>query len=159
MRDVLRRGVAERSRSGADREHPAVAALDRSAEEIIERADRREPSMPLLIGEELVDLRLAAWEQAFHTPMLALVTMLHRHVVIAHGTADAWTDIDESRLLEATLRDGGNEPVLLEIAGAGHDLGDADVDDFANALAARMEPRELPPVLVAIEQMANDGPA
>ncbi len=158
-RDVLRRGVAERSRSGADREHAAVAALDRSAEEIIERADRREPSMPLLIGEEMVDLRLAAWEQAFHTPMLALVTMLHRNVVIAHGTADAWADIEESRLLEATLREGGNEPALLEITGAGHDLGDADMDDVAGALAARMEPRELPPVLVAIEQMGGNGSA
>ncbi len=159
MRDVLRRGAAERSRSDTDREHPAVAALDRSVEELIERAERREASMALSIGDEVVDLRLAAWEQAFHTPVLALVTMLHRNVVIAHGTADAWADPDESRLLEATLRDGGNEPVLLEVAGVGHDLGDADVDDFADALAARMEPRELPPVLIAIEQMASDGPA
>ncbi len=159
MRDVLRRGVAERSRSGADRGHPAVASLDRSAEELIERAERRELSMPLLIGEEVVDLHLAAWEQAFHTPVLALVTMLHRNVVIAHGTADAWADIEESRLLEATLRDGGNDPVLLEIAGAGHDLDDADMDEFAHALAARMEPRELPPVLVAIEQMGGNGSA
>jgi len=159
MRDVLRRGAAERSRSGADHEHPAVAALDRSTEELIERAERREPAMPLLIGEEVVNLRLAAWEQAFHTPVLALVTMLHRNVVIAHGTADAWADIDESRLLEATLRHGGNEPVLLEIAGTGHDLGGADMREFADALAARMEPRELPPVLVAIEQMGSDGSA
>ena len=29
FRDVLRRGVAERSRTGTDREHPVVAALDR----------------------------------------------------------------------------------------------------------------------------------
>jgi pimeloyl-ACP methyl ester carboxylesterase len=159
MRDVLRRGAAERSRSGADREHPAVAALDRSVEEVIERAERREPSMALEIGEEVVDLRLAAWEQAFHTPVLALVTMLHRNVVIAHGVADAWADIDESRLLEATLRDGGNEPVLLEIAGAGHDLQGSDMHEFAEALAERMEPRELPPVLVAIEQMGSNGSA
>src|SRR5688500_9281070 len=53
IRDVLRRGTAERSRSGADRAHPAVAALDRSVEELIERTERREPSMPLLIGEEV----------------------------------------------------------------------------------------------------------
>jgi pimeloyl-ACP methyl ester carboxylesterase len=157
MRDVLRRGAAERSRSGADREHPAVAALDRCVEEIIERAERREPSMALQIGEEVVDLRLAAWEQAFHTPVLALVTMLHRNVVIAHGTADAWADIGESRLLDATLRDGGNEPVLLEIPGSGHDLQGSDMREFADALAARIEPRELPPVLVAIEQMGSDG--
>jgi pimeloyl-ACP methyl ester carboxylesterase len=159
MRDVLRRGAAERSRSGADREHPAVVALDRSVEEVIERAERREPSMALEIGEEVVDLRLAAWEQAFHTPVLALVTMLHRNVVIAHGVADAWADIDESRLLEATLRDGGNEPVLLEIPGSGHDLQGSDMREFADALAARIEPRELPPVLVAIEQMGSNGSA
>lgn len=157
MRDVLRRGAAERSRSGVDREHPAVAALDRSTDELIERAERREPSMPLPIGEEVVDLRLAAWEQAIHTPVLALVTMLHRNLVMAHGTADAWADIDESRLLEGTLRDGGNEPVLLEIAGAAHDLQGSDMREFADALAARMEPRELPPVLVAIEEMGSNG--
>ena len=156
IRDVLRRGAAERSRSGADREHPAVAVLDRSVEELIERAERREPSMPLLIGEEVVDLGLAAWDQAFHTPVLALATMLHRNVVIAHGTADAWSDIDESRLLEATLRDGGNEPVLLEIAHAGHDLRGSAMREFADTLAARMESRELPPVLVAIEQMGRN---
>ena len=45
LRDVLRRGVAERSRTGVDREHPLVAALDRVAEELIERAERREPTM------------------------------------------------------------------------------------------------------------------
>ena len=46
-RDVLRRGVAERGRSGRDREHPIVAALDRSAEELIERAERRERTMAI----------------------------------------------------------------------------------------------------------------
>lgn len=158
-RDVLRRGVAERSRTGADRQHPAIAALDAIAEELIERADRREPSLAVRIAGEPVELRLAAWEQAFLTPTLALATMLHRNVVIAHGLADAWADADESRLLESVLRNAGNEPVVDHLE-AGHDLAeapDASIDRFAGALVERMQPRELPPVLVAIEQMRSDG--
>lgn len=160
FRDVLRRGVAERTRTGVDREHPVVAALDRSAEELIEHAERRQARMPIRIGEEVVNLGLAGWEQAFHTPALALATMLHRNVVIAHGTADAWADADESRLLDAILRKAGNQPMLQEIEGAGHDLAEASeaqIGAFADALVARMEPRELPPVLVAIEQMGAEG--
>jgi acetyl esterase/lipase len=82
--------------------------------------------------------------------------MLHRHVVLAHGTADAWADPDESRLLASALTEAGNEPALQLIDGAGHDLAEADdaaIRAFADALASRMEPRELPPVLVAIEEM------
>lgn len=160
FRDVLRRGVAERTRTGVDREHPVVAALDRSAEELIEHAERRQARMPIRIDEEVVNLGLAGWEQAFHTPALALATMLHRNVVIAHGTADAWADADESRLLDAILRKAGNQPMLQEIEGAGHDLAEASeaqIGAFADALVARMEPRELPPVLVAIEQMGAEG--
>jgi len=160
LRDVLRRGVAERDRTGADREHPIVAALDAEAEVLIERADRREDVITVRIGEDERRVRLAAWEQGFHTPSLALATMLHRNVVIAHGTADAWVDPDESTLLDAALRAGGNDPMLLEIEGAGHDLGGADdahINALAGALHDRMEPRELPPVLVAIEEMSADG--
>ena len=160
LRDVLRRGVAVRARTGVDRQHPLVAALDASAEELIERAERREETLRLRIGPDEVELRLSGWEQAFHTPALALATMLHRNVVVAHGSADAWADPDESRLLGEVLREGGNEPVLQVVRGAGHDLDEAPdeaVDAFAAALAARMEPRELPPVLVAIEQMGGDG--
>ena len=158
FRDVLRRGVGARSRTGIDREHPAVAALDRAAEELIERTERREAVMPLRVAAEAVELRLAGWEQALHTPPLALATMLHRNVVIAHGAADAWADPDESRILERVLREAGNDPVLQEIPAAGHDLSQADdgqIGAFADALAARIEPRELPPVLVAIEQMGG----
>ena len=158
FRDVLRRGVGERSRTAIDREHPAVAGLDRAAEELIERTERRERVMPLWVAGEMVELRLAGWEQAFHTPPLALATMLHRNVVIAHGAADAWADPDESRILEQVLREAGNDPIRQEITGAGHDLLEADdgqIDAFAEALAARMQPRELPPVLVAIEQMGG----
>ena len=84
--------------------------------------------------------------------------MLHRNAVLAHGADDAWADTDESRLLAAILRDGGNDPVLQVIEGAGHDLAEADeaaIGEFADALVARMEPRELPPVLVAIEEMGS----
>jgi len=158
LRDVLRRGVAERSRTGTDREHPIVAALDRSAEDLIERAERREAAATVEIGDNRITLALAAWEQGFHTPALALATMLHRNVVLAHGGADAWSDPDESRLLSAALAEAGNQPALQLIDGAGHDLADADdtsISAFAEALVARMEPRELPPVLVAIEEMGS----
>jgi uncharacterized protein len=159
FRDVLRRGVAERSRTQADRRHPAVAALDRAAEELIERVGRREPSIGLDIGGEIVHLGLAAWEQAFHTPPLALATMLHRHSVLLHGAADAWADVDESHLLAAALSEAGNAPDLQVVAGAaGHDLAEADdatIGAFADALVAGMEPRELPAVLVAIEEMSR----
>jgi pimeloyl-ACP methyl ester carboxylesterase len=153
-RDVLRRGVAQRSRTGVDREHPIVAAVDRAAEELVERAERREPAMQLIVAGEPVALRLAGWEQAIHTPGLALATMLHRNVVIAHGTADAWADPDESFLLASVLPDA----VQLDVAGAGHGLeeaSDARIGELADALAARMEQRELPPVLLAIEEMGG----
>lgn len=155
-RDVLRRGVAERGRTGRDREHLIVAALDRGAEELIERAERREPTMTIQVATERVELNLAPWEQAFHTPALALATMLHRDVVLAHGTSDAWVDPAESVLLAQVLTDAGNDPVLQLIDDAGHDLAEADdaaIGAFAEALSARMQPRELPPVLMAIEEM------
>jgi pimeloyl-ACP methyl ester carboxylesterase len=155
-RDVLRRGVAERGRTGRDREHPIVAALDRAAEELIERVERREPTMTLGVPDA-VELNLAAWEQAFRTPPLALATMLHRNVALLHGTTDCWSDPDESLLLASVLREAGNDPALQLVAGAGHDLveaEDATIGAFAEALVARMERRELPPVLMAIEEMS-----
>jgi len=160
FRDVLRRDVGERSRTGVDRRHPAIAALDRSAEELIERVARREASFELALGDATATLALAGWEQAFNTPPLALATMLHRQVVLAHGTTDVWADVDESRLLVAALAEAGNQPELQVVDGAGHDLAEADdaaIGAFADALVGRMEPRELPPVLVAIEEMGADG--
>ena len=156
-RDVLRRGVAERGRSGTDRQHPIVAAVDRVAEALIERAERRERTMALDLPGERVAIDLAAWEQGFHTPPLALATMLHRDTVLAHGTADAWAAHDESELLAQVLTDAGNAPLLQLIDGAGHDLEEADdaaIAAFAGALVDRMQPRELPPVLMAIEEMS-----
>lgn len=156
FRDVLRRGVGHRERTGADRGHPIVAALDRSAEELIERADRHEAEMRMPVGSDVVTLRLAAWQQAFRTPPLALATMLHRAVVLVHGTDDAWADLDETRLLEEVLRAGGNDPLTQLVDGGDHDLAGGDpgaVNAFADALAARMQPRDLPPVLLAIEEM------
>jgi hypothetical protein len=160
QRDVLRRAVAARSRSGADLEHPAVAAFDRWSEELIERAERREPSARIDVGDEVVELELAAIEQGIHTPALALITMLHRNVVIAHGSRDAWVDPDEARLLAGVLEAAGAGLHVEIVEGAGHDLREADdgrIGRLVDALVARIEVRELPPVLVAIEQMNRDG--
>jgi pimeloyl-ACP methyl ester carboxylesterase len=158
-RDVLRRGVAARERTGADREHPIVRALDRWSEEIIERAERREAAIDLYVpGVEGVHLELSGVEQAIHTPPLALATMLHRSVSLVHGADDAWADPDESVLLEAALADGGNRPGRRLVAAAGHDLAEADDDligELAADLASRIAPVELPPVLMAIEEMGN----
>jgi uncharacterized protein len=156
-RDILRRGVAERTRTGIDRQHALVAAIDRAAEELIEAADRRERSRMLhLAGGEAVELNLAAWEQAIHTPPLALASMLHRSVTLVHGDADAWVDADEGRLLQATMAAGGERPDLRIAPGAGHDFAlasDALIGELADDLAARLLPRDLPPVLLAIEEM------
>lgn len=157
LRTVFRRGVAERARSGADRQHPAVAALDRASEELLERTERSEATLDLDIGAETVTLGLASWEQAIHTPPLALATMLHRETALLHGADDAWADPEESKLLAAVLAGAGNQPGLT-ITPGGHDLaeaGDAVIGEFASAVAARMQPRELPPVLLAIEQMGH----
>jgi uncharacterized protein len=159
LRTVLRRGVAERARTGTDRHHPAVAILDRASEELLERAERREPSLDLTIGDETVTLGLAGWEQAIHTPPLALATMLHRQTVLLHGADDAWADPAESELLAAVLADAGNEPHQT-LAPGGHELAeasDAVIGAFAAAIRARMQPRELPPVLLAIEGMGGSG--
>ena len=158
LRTVLRRGVAIRARTGRDLDHPLVAALDRSAEELIERTERGESAMPVTVGDEVVTLDLAGWEQAVHTPALALATMLHRATALVHGSDDAWADPDESRLLAEILAEGGNDPALTVIDGAGHGLGEAgdgDIGAFADALVGRMQPRDLPPVLVAIEEMGS----
>lgn len=158
LRTVLRRGASDRARRGIDRAHPIVAALDHRSEELIERTDRGETSMSLRVGDEDVTLDLAAWDQGFHTPPIALATMLHRSVVLLHGADDAWADAEESKLLEGALRGAGNDPRLTVVEGAGHDLAEAGDDviaDFADALASRIEPRELPPVLVAIEEMGR----
>lgn len=158
LRDLLRRGAAARGRTGTDRQHPIVAALDRVSEELIERAERREPSMPVQLGRggENVTLNLAGWEQAIHTPALAMATMLHRSLSLVHGDRDAWSHPDESRLLEAALRGAGNEPTRHVVSGAGHDLAEAPDDaigSLAADLAARLLPRELPPVLVALQEL------
>ena len=158
LRDLLRREAAARGRTGTDRQHPMVAALDRVSEELIERAERREPSMPVQLGRsgENVTLNLAGWEQAIHTPALAMATMLHRSVSLVHGERDAWSHPDESRLLEAALQQAGNEPTSRLVSGAGHDLAEAPDDaigSIAANLADRLLPRELPPVLLALEEL------
>lgn len=157
-RDLLRRGVAHRERTRQDREHPIVDAIDRWSEDLLERAERREPVAAIPVAGSTVRLSLVGWEQAIHTPALALATMLHRPAVLAHAADDAWSAPDESRLLAGVLRAGGNDPLLQVIDGGGHDLAgapDAAIDAFAASLAARMAPRALPPVLLAIEEMTG----
>jgi uncharacterized protein len=158
-RDVLRRGVSERNRTGTDRQHPLVAALDRWSEEIIERAERREErlDLPMRRGGS-VSLALAGVEQAIHTPPLALATMLHRSVALVHGADDVWADQDESVLMAEALAEGATEMSRRVVLGAGHDLAeapDAVVDEVAADLAARIRSVELPPVLLAIEGMTD----
>jgi alpha-beta hydrolase superfamily lysophospholipase len=158
-RDVLRRGVGERGRTGVDRQHPVVAALDRSSEEIIERAERREGRFDLWIrGAGSVPLALAGIEQAIHTPPLAMATMLHRSVALVHGAEDVWSHPDESVLLAEAMAEAGNDPARRLVPGAGHDLREAPdsvVDEIAADLAARIRSVELPPVLVALEEMTD----
>lgn len=159
LRDVMRHGVAVRAWTRTDLEHPVVAALDATSEWLIEAAERREPQRRIPIAGESVAIGLAAIEQGIHTPAMALATMLHRKVVIAHGTADAWVSPDESRLLAAVLREAGGSPDVHEVRGAGHDLAEADDDrigSLADAITKRIQVRDLPPVLVAIEQMRAD---
>ena len=155
VRDVLRRGAAERERTGMDREHPFVVALDRGLEELIERAGRHEAEMRLPVGGGAgASLGLAGWRQAFDTPGLALATMLRRSVTLVHGERDAWVDPDESELLAAALRAAGGAPEVRRITGSGHDLVEADTATIAligDDLAGRLVPRDLPPVLLAIE--------
>ena len=157
LRDVLRRGVSRRAATGTDRDQPLVNGLDRFAEELIERADRHEPTMNLpLPGGQHVALRLAGWEQAFLTPPIALASMLHRSVGLLHGEDDAWVAPAESGLLDAALRRGGNRPSLRLLPGTGHGLAEASdvlIDEVAASLGERLLPRELPPVLLAIEEM------
>jgi hypothetical protein len=156
-RDTLRRAAAARGRDGTERQHPIVVALDRWSEDLIERAERREASMRLpLPGGGWVELALAPFEQAIHTPPLALATMLHRSVALVHGGSDAWSDPEESKLLAAALEKAGGSPSVRILPGVGHDLVEASdvlIGEVADDLAGRIQPVELPPVLLAIEEM------
>ncbi|MEO8510766.1 MAG: alpha/beta hydrolase [Chloroflexota bacterium] len=157
-RDVLRRGVAERGRRGIDRQHRIVAAVDRASEELIELADRGEAACGVpLDAETSVHLELDGLRQAFGTPPRALITMLNRSLTLVHGADDAWVDPSESELLLQARPHAAPAVRQLAIPGAGHDLAevpDATIDEIAADLAARLEPRELPPVLIAISEMS-----
>lgn len=156
-RATLRRAAALRGRDGTDHQHPIVAALDRWSEDLIEHAERGEDRFTLpLRGARPVALALAAIEQAIHTPPLAMATMLHRSVALVHGSGDAWSDPDESKLLAAALASAGEVVGMRLVPDVGHDLAEASeelIGELADDLAARLAPRELPPVLLAIEQM------
>ena len=155
--DVLRRSVAVREVRSSARGHPIVAALDRLSEELLERAERGEAFMVLPLGRSgMVRLELRGIEQAIRTSGRALGTMLHRSVTLVHGGLDEWCHPDESALLESVLVEAGNEPTRRVVDGAVHDLADADeavISEIAADLARRLEPRDLPPVLLAIQEM------
>jgi alpha-beta hydrolase superfamily lysophospholipase len=156
-RDLLRRSVAARARAADASPHPIVAAIDRWSEEIIEAAERREAETTVwLTRGSSVRLALAGVEQAIHTPTRALVTMLHRSVTLVHGERDVWSQPDEAELLAEALGEAGTAPEMRLVPGAGHDLAeapDAVIDEIAADVAARLLPRDLPPVLLAIEEM------
>lgn len=156
-RETARRAAATRGRHGTEHQHPIVVAIDHWSEELIEHAERREADLTLpLHGAGTVTLSLAPFEQAIHTPPQALATMLHRSVALVHGDADIWSDPDESKLLAAALSEAGNEAGVRLISGAGHDLAEASdelIGEIAADLAGRLLPRDLPPVLLAIEEM------
>jgi hypothetical protein len=59
-------------------------------------------------------------------------------------------------LLATALSEAGTPPATRLLAGVGHDLveaNDAVIGEVAADLASRLLPRELPPVLLAIEEM------
>jgi alpha-beta hydrolase superfamily lysophospholipase len=159
LRHQLRRGSAARARTGVDLQHPLVAALGRWSEELIERTERRESELSMRVpgaARDRVKLNLAGWEQGFHTPAIALATMLHRSVSLVHGSADAWSHPDESELLRSVLGAAGVEPDLRLIPGAEHDLAGAPdglIAAIAADLAGRLVARPLPAVLLAIQEM------
>jgi alpha-beta hydrolase superfamily lysophospholipase len=158
-RDVFRRGAAARDRGALDRQHPLVAILDARSEEIIERAERREEHIELRLPDGPLTMGLAWVEQAIHTPPVALATMLHRSVALVHGADDRWSHPDESALLADALRGGGNRPSVRVVPDAGHDLAEAPdslLAELAADLAERISVVELPPVLVAIEEMGGN---
>lgn len=157
--DILRRSVAERARRRRRRPsapgHPFVMALDRGLEELIERADRGEVKIILALpGGRQFALGLAAWEQGMRISTRALATLQRRSVTLVHGAADDWVDPDESDLLATALRDVG-APRRILVPGADHDLTGADPElwrDLAADLAARLQPRRLPAVLLSIAE-------
>jgi alpha-beta hydrolase superfamily lysophospholipase len=167
FRDVLRRAVATRSVDRDERRHPFVDALDRVAEELIESVDRGDDQIDVPLadagggGARSVSLRLAAFRQAFNTPPVALATMFRRSVTLVHGERDAWSHPDESILLAEALRAAGGQVRTLTVPRAGHDLAEASdevLGEVADDLARRLEPRELPPVLLAIEELSDPRP-
>ena len=155
-RDVLRRGVAERTRTGTDLEHPLVSALDRVSEEIIERAERREPASGLRVGG--AGTRGAPpGRRGAGDPHPAAGAGHHAPSIGCAGPRWAGRVVgsDESELLAAALA-----MRATSLAGAccrsrprSGGGGRRGVDEIAADLAARIPPVELPPVLLAIEEM------
>ena len=156
LRDVMRRGAAERARTGIDRDAP-VRGSARSWDGGADRAGRpaRGWRCRSASGRDATSLGLAGWKQTFDTPGLALATMLHRSVTLVHGERDAWVDPEESDLLARRSARGRKRAASCAASrgvattsprrrGRRHRAIAAD-------LAERLVPHELPPVLLAIE--------
>ena len=83
--------------------------------------------------------------------------MLHRSVTLVHGSADAWSDPEESRAPGRLARrapgrrpgPAGRRTPATTLRRRATEL----IGELADDLAARLLPRDLPPVLVAIEEM------
>ena len=83
-----------------------------------------------------------------------MATRFRRSVAPANGTADTWSDPGESALLAASLASAGERAQIRLVPEAGHDLAEASdelIGELAGHLATRLLPRDLPPLLVAIE--------
>jgi alpha-beta hydrolase superfamily lysophospholipase len=79
-------------------------------------------------------------------------------VALVHGADDAWSHPDESVLLADALGERGSRPGRRLVPEAGHDLAeapDAVIHEIAGDLATRIRAVELPPVLVAIDEMSD----
>jgi pimeloyl-ACP methyl ester carboxylesterase len=126
-----------------------VAVFDRGVEELIERAARGETVMTLPGGNGLAaSIWLAGWEPGFQIPARALATLQQRSITLVHGDTDAWVDPEESILLADALEPTA-APRRIVVRGAGHDLAEAP-EALASDLAARLQPRRLPTVLLSI---------
>jgi predicted esterase len=156
-RHVLRWSAARWLRDGGPAPHPYLAALYRWSEDLLERAEREEPTFEITppgASQPRIAVPLRSLRQAIGTPPRALATMLRRSVHIVHAADDPAVSAREAEILAGVLEAAGSDVALDVVASGDHDLADlhdAAIDRIAAALAARLEPRALPPVLVALQ--------
>ena len=154
-----RRRALGRARGAA--RHPFVDAIDRAAEELIERADRHEATMALPARR---------WRGDAAARRLARAVR-HARCGARHDGASQHDDRPRQRRRRGSIptspsssrparRQAGNAPSRQVVAGADHDLAaadDATIALIADDLAGRLVPRDLPPVLIALEADRPNG--